>query len=52
MPPPSPVWAWDFKEKKHVFADAEFRMRVKIGDAVYESNLVKLKVKGAEPPKK
>jgi len=51
MPPPSPVWAIN-REKVRVFADADFRIRVKIDGAVYESNAVTLKVKGAERDKK
>ena len=53
MPPPSPVWAWDYKEKPpgKIYRDATFKMGVKIEGAGYESKTVTLKVKRPEAKK-
>jgi hypothetical protein len=48
MPPPSPVWAWSYAEKKRVFVDTTLRMSVTIEGAVYESNPLTLKVDEAK----
>ncbi|MFO0965238.1 MAG: hypothetical protein U0793_06590 [Gemmataceae bacterium] len=52
MPPISPVWDWDFREKKRVFFDTKLRMRVQIEGAWHESNAVLLKVEGAKHAEK
>jgi hypothetical protein len=49
MPPPSPVWAWNYKEKPpgKIFNDASFQVAVKIEGRWHESKPVSLRVKGA-----
>lgn len=54
MPPPSPVWALDYrkeKEKAVRFFDASFQMHARIEGKAYESRVVPLRVKGAEVKK-
>jgi hypothetical protein len=47
MPPPSPVWAWDFKQKPYakVYHDCTLQMDVKIEGKLYESRSAHLKVR-------
>lgn len=54
MPPPSPVWAPNYREKAAnpvMFFDSSFKMYVRIEGRIYESRTVLLKVKGAEKVK-
>ena len=52
MPPPSPVWDWNFKERPagKYYHDATFQMAVRIEGKLYVSKAVTLKVK--DPNKK
>ena len=55
MPPPSPVWAWkrdDPKREEKVFRSVSFQMTARIEGRTFTSNVVELKVKGAEVKKK
>jgi hypothetical protein len=50
MPPPSPVWAWDYQNKgQKVFCDTTFALAVNIDGVWYRSKDVLLKVKQTPP---
>ena len=54
MPPPSPVWALDYRKEKAQavrFFDATLQMHARIEGKAYESRAVLLRVKGAEEKK-
>ena len=52
MPPPSPVWDWDYKVKgAKIFNDTTFKMAVNVDGYWYLSKDVPLKVKQTPPAK-
>ena len=50
QPPPSPVWAWNYQDKKaaKIYVDTTLQMAVRIEGKMCESRAVMLKVKRPE----